>query len=51
MNIFVELFPRELANIILRYSDDSLIIDLQNYFPELLKNIVIFNKNIYELFI
>ena len=36
-----KLFPSDIIQTILRYADDALIIDMQDYFPKLLKNIMI----------
>ena len=37
----IELFPSDIINIILPYAGHALIIDMQDYYPMLLKNIVI----------
>ena len=34
-----ELFPLDIIHTILPYADNALIIDMQDYFPKLLKNI------------
>ena len=51
----IELFPLDLINIILLYSDSKIIVHLQNYFPHLFGHIIIngedvalINKNNYK---
>ena len=46
---FIELFPSDIINIILPYSDNAIIIHLQNYFPKLLKHITIYKQEIFEI--
>jgi hypothetical protein len=43
-----QLFPSDIINIILQYTDNNIIIQLQDYFPYLLKNITI-NEKEFEL--
>jgi hypothetical protein len=38
-NTLVELFPNDIIHIILRYSENTLIVKLHNYFPKLLKHV------------
>jgi len=45
-NALVRLFPLDIANILLLYSGNGLIIQLQNYFPKLLKHITIYAKEL-----
>ena len=42
----IKLFPKDIINIILLYSDNKIIIQLQNYFPNLLKHIMITGKEL-----
>jgi hypothetical protein len=43
-NASVELFSLDIANIILQYSSNELVIQLQDYFPQSLKHITILGK-------
>ena len=45
-NAFTELFPSDITNIILLYSDNALVIQLQDYFPKLLKHIKLSAKEL-----
>ena len=45
-NKLIELFPVDIVNIMLLYSEKSLIIQLQNYFPILLKHLTIIGKEL-----
>ena len=45
----IELFPSDIINIILPYSDNAIIIKLQNYFPKLLKHITVYKQEIFEI--
>ncbi len=42
----IKLFPKDIINIILLYLDNKIIIQLQNYFPNLLKHITIIGKEL-----
>jgi len=46
---FIELFPSDIINIILPYSENAIIIQLQNYFPKLLKHITVYKHEIFEI--
>jgi hypothetical protein len=46
---FIGLFPLDVANIILSYSDNWLVIQLQNYFFKLLKHITILGEELFEI--
>lgn len=47
-NTFSKLFPYDIINIILSYSENTIIIKLQNYFPKNLKHITINCKRIID---
>ena len=50
-NTLIELFPKDIINTILHYSNNGLIIKLQQYFPHSLKHIIIFIKELYDIHI
>ncbi len=45
-NAFTELFSSDIINILLLYSDNALVIQLQDYFPKLLKHIKLSAKEL-----